>query len=144
DSAYFSENRERYIQSLDSAMAAWRPKLEALAGRKVVTYHNSWPYFAARFKLNIVGFIEPKPGIPPGPSHLASLNEKLRKEQVPVIIMEPFFDRKTAAKVINGTRTTLVILPSSAGGLPGIDTYFKLIEYNVEALYKAVVHQEAR
>ena len=144
NSAYFRKNRERYIQSLDSAMAAWRPKLEALAGCKVVTYHNSWPYFAARFKLNVVGFIEPKPGIPPGPAHLASLNAKLRNEQVPVIIMEPFYNRRTAEKVVEGTNTAIVILAPSAGGLHGVDTYFKMLEYNVDALYKAVTRQENR
>lgn len=138
DSAYFSKNRARYIQSLDSAMTAWRPKLETLAGMKVVTFHNSWPYFAARLKLNIVGFIEPKPGIPPGPAHLAAIMEKMRNGNVAVIIMEPFYDRKTAARVATGTGAKVVVLPSSTGGMPGTHSYFALMEYNIDALYKAV------
>jgi ABC-type Zn uptake system ZnuABC Zn-binding protein ZnuA len=81
-------------------------------GRKVVTYHRSFPNFAERFGLNIVDYVEPKPGIPPTPSHTLELINKMKQENVKLILVEPYFDMKTrnsVAQQVGGT--ALVLLP---------------------------------
>ena len=97
-------------------------------GQQVVAYHDSWPYFAHRFGLEIDIFLEPKPGIPPSPSHLAEVIEQIKAQKIKAIIVEPFHDRKIAEKVASATGAKVVDFAQYPGALPNTDTYVKLMD----------------
>src|SRR5207302_9804105 len=83
-------NRDRFLTELDRRMAAWSARLAPAAGAKFIAYHNSWPYFARRFRLDVLDFIEPKPGVAPSPAHLARLIAKGRQAGVRAVLHEPY------------------------------------------------------
>ena len=107
-------------------------------GQNVVAYHDSWPYFAHRFGLNIDIFLEPKPGIPPSPSHLVEVIAQMKAQKIKAIIVEPFHDRKIAEKVASATGAKVVDFSQFPGGLPGTDNYVKLIDTLVSRLAAAL------
>ena len=88
--------------------------------------------------MNIVGFMEPKPGVPPSPAHLAGLIQTMKRTGAKVIVMEPFYDRKTADFVASKAGATVLVLPPSVGGKKGIDDYISLLKYDVSQLAAAV------
>src|SRR6185436_1739779 len=94
DAAYFQAQLNSFKTRMNDADKRWRAALAPFRGAKVVTYHNSWPNFMRRYGLNVVGYIEPKPGVPPSPSHLFDLIGMMKAQNVKVIIMEPYFDAK--------------------------------------------------
>ncbi|MDI6780199.1 MAG: metal ABC transporter substrate-binding protein [Bacteroidota bacterium] len=138
ESEYFKKNHQAYLQKLDSALSRWNERMEPFADVKIVTYHNSWPYFAKRFNLKIIDFVEPKPGIPPSPSHIVSLLEKIKNEKVKVIIVEPYFNLKVAESVAKRSGAKVVVLPPSVGGIDGVDSYLDLFEYNINKLIQSL------
>lgn len=138
---YFRSNLSQYAGEIDSAISEWQRIMHPFAGAKIVTYHNSWIYFAERFNLQIVEHIEPKPGIPPTLSHIASLIEKMKEEEVKVIIIEPYFNLRVAETVADRTGARVLILPSSVGGIQGINSYLELFDYIISQLAEAFSNQ---
>lgn len=134
----YAANFRTFEARLAEARAAWAPSLAAIAGKPVVVWHTSWRYFAAFTGARIVGYIEPKPGIPPSPSHLAGLILAMKRAGARVIVMEPFYDRKTADVVAAKTGARVLILPSSVGGVKDVDDYVGLIGHNVRQLAAAL------
>src|SRR6266705_2473611 len=90
EAARILANRERFLGELNARLQRWSAQLAAFTGVKLIAYHNSWPYFARRFRLDIVDFIEPKPGVAPSPAHLAKLIAEGRKQGVRAILHEPY------------------------------------------------------
>lgn len=138
ETEYFQKNYKEYLQKLDSAIVVWKKKMEPYSGEKIVTYHNSWPYFAKRFNLSLVDFVEPKPGIPPTPSHIVALIEKIKREKVKVIVMEPYFILKVAETIAEQSRSKVIVLSPSVGGIEGIKTYLDLFDYNINKLVESL------
>ena len=103
----------------------------------VVTYHNSWPNFAHRFGLNVVGYVEPRPGIPPSPGHIFELVQFMKQKNIKLILVEPYFDLKTPNSVAQQTGGKVVVLLPSVGGEKGVTDYFKLFDYDIQLLVKA-------
>src|SRR5207245_11422012 len=101
-------------------------------------YHESSPYVAHRFGLNIDIFLEPKPGIPASPSHLTEVIAQIRAQHIKAIIVEPFHDRRIAEKVASSTGAKVVEFSQFPGGLPGTDSYVKLIDTLVSRLASAL------
>ena len=134
---YFQQNLRQYVAQIDSALAEWQLLMHPFAGLKIVTYHNSWIYFATRFNLNIVGYIEPKPGIPPTPSHVAELVGKMKEEGIGVIMIEPYYNIRVAETIADQTGAKILILPSSVGGVKGIKNYMDLFDYLIGQLVEA-------
>jgi zinc/manganese transport system substrate-binding protein len=134
DADCFTRNHRQFIDKLDAAVEKWKEELKPFAGAKIVTYHKSWPYFAEFFGLTITGFIEPKPGIPPTPSHVKALVEKMISGNVRTIIMEPWFNVKTAEAIAQKAGATVLVLPPTVDGVKGIDTYIDLLDYNIRLL----------
>src|SRR5437870_3951452 len=117
----------------------WMPALAPYRGAKVVTYHNSWPNFAKHFGLDVVAYVEPKPGVPPSPSHTFELINLMKQQHVKAILMEPYFDSKTPQSIAERTGAKLVVLyPSVGGAKSGTDDYFQLFDTNVANLVKAL------
>lgn len=138
DTAVFDRNLGVFINRLNDANKRWVAELAPYRGAKIVTYHNSWPNFVRHFGLNVVDHVEPKPGIPPSPSHTLDLINTIKAQQVKAIVMEPYFDRKTPQSVAEKTGAKVVVLYPSVGGAPGLDDYFKLFDYDVNELVKAL------
>src|SRR5271166_5365493 len=92
DAAYFAQRYDAFEQRLKQAQQRWIADMKPYAGRKIVTYHRSWPNFAEHFGLNVVGYVEPRPGIPPSPQHTVELIGMMKRDGVKVIIVEPYFD----------------------------------------------------
>jgi zinc/manganese transport system substrate-binding protein len=137
DAAYFQQRYDSFAQRLKEAEQRWDEQMKALRGRKVVTYHRSWPNFAKRFGLDVVGYVEPRPGIPPSPGHTVELIQMMRREKVKVILVEPYFDLKTPNAVARETSAKVVVLMPSVGGEKEITDYFKLFDYDIALLTKA-------
>ncbi|OGW14111.1 MAG: hypothetical protein A3G93_10570 [Nitrospinae bacterium RIFCSPLOWO2_12_FULL_45_22] len=134
DAEYFRKNKEEYAQHLQEATAKWIKRMEPYRDTKIVTYHNSWPNFAKRFGLKVVGYIEPKPGIPASPAHLASLISLMQRKKVKVIIMEPYFSDQAPRLVASKTGAQVLVLPPSVGGAEGVNSYIALFEHNISKL----------
>ena len=103
-------------------------------GTKVVTYHRSWPNFTERFGLDVIGYVEPKPGIPPSPSHTIELIEEMKRQQVKVILVEPYFDLKTPESIAREVGGKVLVLSPSVGGVKEAPDYIKLFDYNINLL----------
>jgi zinc/manganese transport system substrate-binding protein len=134
----YDANLKAWEAKLDAAERAWQDELAIIKGKPIVAWHTSWRYFAAYTDVNIVGFIEPKPGVPPSASHLASLIRTMKEKDAKVIIMEPFYDRKTADKVARETGAQVLVLPPSVGGLKGLDDYISVMRHDIQALATAL------
>ncbi|MFQ5652018.1 MAG: metal ABC transporter substrate-binding protein [bacterium] len=138
ETVVFEKNLASFNARIDSAYQAWKEKIAPYEGTKIIAYHNSWPYFEHAFDMNIVGFIEPKPGIPPAPSHLVSVIKRMKEENVRIIIISPYFDDKPAQVVARRTGAQVVAIAPSVGAFPQIKTYFDLFDYNLNALIEAI------
>lgn len=136
--AQYAANDRAFAARLDAAARGWAGNLATIKGKPVVAWHTSWRYFAEYTGMNIVGFMEPKPGVPPSPSHLAGLIQEMKRTGAKVIIMEPFYDRKMADFVARNTGATVLILPPSVGGQKGIDDYISLMTHDIARLAEAV------
>lgn len=112
DCNFFKAKLDEFNRRLDAKMAEWQKLLEPHKGKLVVTYHNSWPYFAKRFDLKVDLFLEPKPGIPPSPSHLTEVISKMKSENVKAIAVQPYQNRKTAEAVASRTGATVLDFPT--------------------------------
>jgi zinc/manganese transport system substrate-binding protein len=136
--ATYAANEKAFEAKLDAAERSWAPSLARIKGKPVVAWHTSWRYFAEYTGMNIVGFMEPKPGVPPSPSHLAGLIATMRRTGAKVIVMEPFYDRKTANLVASRTGAKVLVLPPSVGGVKGLNDYTSLMTYDIQQLANAL------
>jgi ABC-type Zn uptake system ZnuABC Zn-binding protein ZnuA len=137
DGAYFQQRYQDFDRRLTEADKKWLADMNPYRGRKVVTYHNSLPNFAKHFGLNVVGFVEPRPGIPPTPSHTIDLIGMMKRDNVKIIMVEPYFDRKTPDSIARETGGVVVEYLPSVGGVKEVTTYFQLFDYDVALLTKA-------
>ncbi len=136
--AYFAGRYDAFDKRLAAAEARWDAALAPYAGTRVVTYHRSWPNLMERWKLDVIGYVEPKPGIPPSPSHTLQLITEMKKQAVKLIIVEPYFDKKTPQAIASQVGGMVLELPPSVGGLPGITDYIGLFDHDVAALAAAL------
>lgn len=138
-SAAYRANLQKFTDALDAKLVEWQKKLEPFKGQQVVAYHNSWLYFGDRFGLNIDLFLEPKPGVPPTPRHLAEVILKMKQDKVHVILVDPYLDRRTAETVASKTGATVVDVVQFPGGVKGTEGgYIFLMDYLVYSVAKAL------
>jgi zinc/manganese transport system substrate-binding protein len=137
DAAYFQQRDQDFERRLAEADKKWQADMKPFHGRKVITYHNSAPNFAHHFGLNVVGFVEPRPGIPPTPSHTLDVINMMKRDNVKVIMVEPYFDRKTPDSIARESGGTVVEYLPSVGGVKEVTTYFQLFDYDIALLAKA-------
>jgi len=138
NSATYRSNTVAWEAKLSAAEQEWRADLASIKDKPIVAWHTSWRYFAAYTGLRIVGFMEPKPGVPPSPSHLSSLVATMKQSGAKAIIMEPFYDRKTADKIARETGAKVLVVPPSVGGAKGLDDYIELMKANIRMVAAAV------
>lgn len=131
---YYAANLEAYKKELEAKLKEWREKMAAVRGTRIVTYHNSWIYFAGAFGLEIVENVEPKPGIPPSPAHINKVIRTMKEKEARFILVESYYPMKGPQLIAEKTGATALKVPSSLGGLPGIETYFGVFDFLVEKL----------
>jgi ABC-type Zn uptake system ZnuABC Zn-binding protein ZnuA len=125
-------------QGDDGKLGGWLGMMLPYYGTKVVADHNVWPYFARRFGITVVGFMEPKPGIPPTTKHLSALVNTMRGEQVKLVIGVPYYDSRHAQFISQNTGATVVHMAHQVGARAGTDDYISMIDYNVRSLVAAL------
>ena len=139
----FCASGKKFTAALDAKLIEWQAKLTPFKGAKVVSYHKSWPYFAERFGLQMNIFLEPKPGLPPSPAHLAEVIATMKAQHARVIIVDPYLNRKTAETVARTTDATVVDVSQMPGGVKGTDGgYIALLDYLVDSLVKALAQKK--
>jgi|SRR5687768_14566581 len=134
----YEANEKAFTQRLDAAERSWQADLAKIKGKPIVAWHTSWRYFAEFTGVKIVGFMEPKPGVPPSAPHLAGLIQTMKQTGAKVIIMEPFYDRKMADLVASKTGAKVLILPPSVGGAKGLNDYIDLMTNDIRQLAAAL------
>ena len=137
NSVFYEANRNAFLDRLAAKIKDWEARLAPLQGRPMIAYHNDWAYFARRFRLNIVDFIEPKPGVPPSAARLASLINTMRARNINIIVRQPNQPEQDVAFLAQKTGAQVVLLAGSVGTLPGADSYISLFDTNVAALVAA-------
>lgn len=134
----FYQNLEDFKMKIDEKMVEWKEKMKPYVGTKIIAYHNEWVYFEEQFGLEIVDFLEPKPGIPPTPSQLVSVINKVKSQDIPALINSPYFSSKSPNVVARNTGIKLVDLSTMTGGYDEIENYFDLFDYNIDTLVNAL------
>ncbi len=138
NASFYEDNFKEFADRLIKKITVWEAQLAPFKGTKIVAYHKSWDYFANWAGLDEVGWIEPKPGIPPTPSHVAELIESMKNENVKLVIAESYYPQKTARIIAEKTGSEFLVLPSSVGAKEGIDTYTQLFDTIVNDLTAAL------
>lgn len=136
---FYRAKADQFAAALDAKLKDWQSALAPFKGQQLVAYHNSWPYFARRFGLKIELFLEPKPGIPPSPSHLAEVISKMKAGNVKVIIVDPYLNRKSAETVARSTGAKVVDVAQFPGAIQGTEEgYIALMDYLVTTIAQAL------
>jgi len=144
NAAYYAQREADFGRRLGEAQQRWKAQMAPYKGLKVVTYHRSWTNFAEAFGLDVVNYIEPKPGIPPTPQHTLNLINAMTAQKVKIILVEPYFDTKTPNAVASKTGAKVLVLTPSVGGVPQASDYFKLFDTNIAKLIDAIKTAGAR
>ena len=136
---YFEANRKRFLGQLDERLKIWLRAMARLKGTRMVTVHETWPYFAQRFELIVVGVVEPTPGVPPSPSYLASLIQQMRASGIRLLIAEPYSNASVVNQIaVQSGATAITLIPSVAGDAEASD-YLSLFDLNIKRLSRAAV-----
>lgn len=138
DNAYFQQRFQDFDKRLTAAEQKWDGEMAPYRGRKLVTYHNSFPNFAKHFHLEVIGYVEPRPGIPPTPSHTIELIGLMKRENCKLVLVEPYFDLKTPNSIGAATGGKVVVYLPSVGGEKQVTTYFELFDYDIALITKAI------
>jgi ABC-type Zn uptake system ZnuABC Zn-binding protein ZnuA len=125
-------------QGEESLLSGWFGLMLPYRGAKVVADHNMWPYFARRFGISVIGFLEPKPGLPPTTRHLNELIESMRAQGVKIILANPYFDQRFGQFVAERTGAQVVRMAHMVGARPATDDYIAMIDYDVRQLAGAL------
>ena len=119
-------------------LGGWAKELSGLRGKAFVVEHDAWIYFAQRFGLRVVAFLEPRPGVSPSSSHLASVLAKIKSQDVRVIATVSYFDPKHARFLAERSGASVVPVAHQVGSREGCDDIVSVIDYNVRAIAKAL------
>lgn len=128
----FENNLTNFNANLDQKMIEWKKVLSSYSGEKLITYHKTWRYFAERFGFEIIGELEPKPGVPSSPSHLKNVVNLVKENKVKIILNENIYREDAARYVADRTSAVVVSAPISVGGAKGADDYFSLMDKIVQ------------
>ena len=137
DTAYFAQRRKDFDRRLADAEKRWDAKIAPYRGSKVISYHRSWPALTGRFGLVVVDYVEPLPGIPPTPSHTLEVINTMKRENIRVILVEPYFDLRTPNSIAEKTGGKVVVLLPSVGGVKEVKGYIQLFDYDLNLLVAA-------
>jgi zinc/manganese transport system substrate-binding protein len=138
NAATYAGNESAFEKKVQEAEKRWEAAMAPYKGTKIVTYHRSWPNFVDRFGLDVIGYVEPRPGIPPSPSHTLDLINEMKKQNVKVILVEPYFDLKTPNSIASATGAKVLVMAPSVGAEKEITDYVSLFDHDVKLLSDAL------
>jgi zinc/manganese transport system substrate-binding protein len=138
NAAFYDANYRKFEALINAKLQGWRAILLPYQDQRLVAYHDSWPYFARRFGLKIDIFLEASPGVPPAPSHLTDVIQKMKEHHIKGILVEPYQDRRLAEKIARSTDATVIDVAEFPGGIPGTNDYVSLIDQLVKRLADAM------
>jgi len=136
--AFFESNLKTFDETLDQKLKLWTSQMAKYKGTKVIAYHNEWCYFENRFGLQIVDFLEPKPGIPPSPAQLVKIIGEVKTNAIKIIISSPYFTTSSSDVVAKQTGAKVLTLATSAGAFETVKNYFDVFDYNINQLIAAL------
>jgi zinc/manganese transport system substrate-binding protein len=139
--AAYAANLDRFGKRLDQKVAEWKTALAPFRGTKVITYHKSWDYLLDRFGFELVGTIEPKPGIEPSASHIRALVPKMREAGVKLILAETFRSHRTPEHLAKEVGARPLFLPASVSASSQAKDYFSLLDEIVSQIVAALKTQ---
>ena len=137
NSAFFQQRFQDFDKRLSAAEQKWDADMKPWRGRKVVTYHRSFPNFAKHFGLDVIEYVEPRPGIPPTPGHTIEVIQLMKRENCRVVLVEPYFDLKTPQSIGREAGAQVVVYLPSVGGEKQVTNYIELFDYDIGLLNKA-------
>jgi len=138
NSGVFAQNRDKFLKNLNSELPAIKALAAPLAGIEIVTYHNSWPYFADYFEIKLAGFIEKFSGVAPSPSHMGDMIELVKKQQIKIIAIEPYFEKRVPQRIAESSGAKVVVLYPSIGGRDKDESYIDWLRGNINALLEEI------
>ena len=136
--AEYEKNLANFNARVEAKEKEWAPLVAKLKGVKVATYHRSWSYVSQWLGLSEIGYVEPKPGIPPDPQHLARLIGVMKQEGVKLLLVEDFYNKGVAGLVAEKAGAKLLTLPTDVGATPAIGDWFALVDAVLKALSSAL------
>jgi len=134
---FYQNNFDTFKAKLEQKIIQWKSDLQGFNGKKIIAYHTSLLYLADAFNFDVRGYVEPKPGLSPSASHLNQLIKTIKSENIRYLLMEPFYETRSAQLLKRKSGINYIVIPQSVGAKPNIHTYFDLFDGIVSAL-KAV------
>jgi len=125
-------------QPLSAKAGGWVKQAQPLNGVKALEFHKVWVYFARAFGMQIVGTIEERPGIPPGPQHVRQITDQIKSDKIPLILVDNFYDPALPNNISRETGAKVAILPNQVEGEPDIKTYFALMDHLIKSMTSAL------
>jgi len=138
NASYFAQRYSDFDTRLAAGEKRWDAAMGPYKGTKLVTFHRSWPNFMERWGLDVMGYVEPKPGIPPTPQHTIEVIDEMKRQGAKLIIVEPYFDLKTPQAIANQVGGKVLVLAPSVGGVKEATDYIQLFDYDVNQLASAL------
>jgi zinc/manganese transport system substrate-binding protein len=134
DTEYFKKNLDEYISILDKNIKKWKNEIEKIKDKKIITFHSSWIYFTTEFGIKVAGHVEPKPGVPPSPSHNAEIIQLIKSTGIKTILMENYYSDSAPKQIAELTGAKVVKVPVGVYGMDEIDSYVKMIDYIISQI----------
>ena len=134
----YRENAKKFDERMEASLKKWQEQMEPYKGQPIVPYHKNFIYFIDRFGLKEFGNVEPKPGIPPTPRHIAELAEAMKGSGAKVVVYEPYYKADAANEVAKRAGGTAVEVATEVGGLPGTDDVFSKFDVLVRSISTAL------
>lgn len=119
-------------------LGGWLGAMAPYRGAKAIDDHPIWTYFARRFGLDVVGHLEPKPGVAPTTKHLQEVIQQVQAEHVPLLLAAAYYDPRHADFVAAQTGARVVRMANQVGARPGTDDYLAMINYDVDQVVAAL------
>ena len=132
----FLESQQLEGQPLSERLGGWLGKARGFRSRKIIAYHKNWIYFTDLFGLDVVDFVEPKPGIPPSPRHVHQIIETIQRDEIRVLLAARYFSAHQVNNIAERTGCRAIHVVLGPGGKGPAD-YFALVDLWVDELAKA-------
>ena len=132
--SYFKKNLDNYLAKLDKKIAEWENKMSKLKQKEMIFFHSSWIYFTDRFGLKIAGYVEPKPGIPPTPSHNADIIRIIQQKKIKFIVTDVFYSDNAPNQIASAFGAKVLKVPTQVYGLENINSYIEMMDYIINQI----------
>ncbi len=133
----FARSNNYQGKPLTDYLGGWLKQAEAFRDQRMVCYHKNWAYFSERFRIECAMYIEPKPGIPASPGHVADVIQFMESESIPVLFAANYFSSSQVERVAARAGVKAVRVPEHVDGEEGVDDYWSLVDLWVTHLANA-------